>query len=41
MALVTSRERSTVGENAYQLVCDEEDGLEGEMFVAHLKEVLE
>ena len=28
-------------EKAYQLVCDEEDGLEGEMLAAHLEEVLE
>jgi len=27
------------GESAHQLVCNEEDGLEGEMLVAHLEQV--
>jgi len=27
------------GEGAHQLVCNEEDGLEGEVFIAHLEQV--
>jgi len=31
----------TAHKSAHQLVCDEKDGLEGEVFVAHLEEVLQ
>lgn len=39
-ARVTLRQRLW-GRSAYQLVCNEKDGLEREMFVAHLEEVFQ
>jgi hypothetical protein len=36
-----AKKGNTAGEYAYQLVGDEKDGLEGEVFVAHLEQVLE